>query len=54
MVIYGNQTVRAAVKAVEDVLRQIRAARGAHTVEDQMVSVNRLFALQGEKGVAKS
>jgi phosphoenolpyruvate phosphomutase len=54
MVIYGNQTVRAAVKAVEDVLRQIRAARGAHTVEDQMVSVGRLFALQGEKGVAKS
>ncbi len=54
MVIYGNQTVRAAVKAVESVLQEIRAARGAHTVEDRMASVNRLFALQGEKGVGKS
>lgn len=54
MVIYGNQTVRAATKAVEDLLREIRAARGAHTVEDRMVSVNRLFALQGEKTVGKA
>ena len=54
MVIYGNQAVRAAVEAVESVLQQIRAARGAHTVEDQIASVNRLFALQGEKTVGKS
>ena len=54
MVIYGNQVVRAAVEAVESVLKQIRAARGAHTVEDKIASVNRLFALQGEKSVGKS
>ncbi len=54
MVIYGNQVVRAAVEAVESVLQQIRAARGAHTVEDKIASVNRLFALQGEKMVGKS
>ncbi len=49
MVIYGNQTVRAAVSAVEDVLQQIRVARGAHTIEGRIAPVNRLFALQGEK-----
>jgi phosphoenolpyruvate phosphomutase len=49
MVIYGNQTVRAAVKAVEDVLHEIRQSRGTRTIEDRVASVNRVFALQGEK-----
>jgi phosphoenolpyruvate phosphomutase len=49
MVIYGNQTVRAAVKAVEEVLHEIRQSRGARTIEDRIASVNRVFALQGEK-----
>ena len=49
MVIYGNQTVRAAVKAVEEVLHEIRHSRGARSIEDRIASVNRVFALQGEK-----
>ena len=52
MVIYGNHTVRAAVKAVESVLRQIRAERGAHGVEDRIATVNEVFALQGETSAA--
>lgn len=48
MVIYGNQTVRAAVKAVEDVLAEIRRSRGAKTIEDRIATVKRVFALQGE------
>ncbi|MEO7144267.1 MAG: isocitrate lyase/phosphoenolpyruvate mutase family protein [Bryobacteraceae bacterium] len=49
MVIYGNQTVRAAVKAVEEVLLEIRRSRGARSIEGRIASVNRVFALQGEK-----
>ncbi|MGH9665102.1 MAG: isocitrate lyase/phosphoenolpyruvate mutase family protein, partial [Bryobacteraceae bacterium] len=54
MVIYGNQTVRAAVQAVEDVLREIRHSRGARTVDGRIASVNHVFSLQGEKMAAKS
>lgn len=54
MVIYGNQTVRAAVKAVEDLLGEIRASRGARTVEGRIASVNHVFALQGEKMAVKA
>jgi phosphoenolpyruvate phosphomutase len=49
MVIYGNQTVRAAVKAVEEVLQEIRRSRGARSIEERIATVNRVFALQGEK-----
>lgn len=49
MVIYGNQTVRAAVKAVEEVLGELRKNRGARTVDNRIATVNRVFALQGEK-----
>lgn len=49
IVIYGNQTVRAAVKAVGEVLQEIRRSRGARSIEDRVASVNQLFALQGEK-----
>lgn len=49
MVIYGNQTVRAAVKAVEEVLGDLRKNRGARTVDNRIATVNRVFALQGEK-----
>ena len=54
MVIYGNQTVRAAVKAVEDVLQEIRRSRGARTIEDRIASVNHVFSLQGEKMAVKA
>ena len=53
MVIYGNQTVRAAVKAVEDVLQEIRRSRGARTSEGSIASVNHVFSLQGEKMAVK-
>jgi phosphoenolpyruvate phosphomutase len=53
MVIYGNQTVRAAVKAVEDVLHEIRQSRGARTADNRIASVNHVFSLQGEKMAAK-
>ena len=49
MCIYGNQTVRAAVKAVEEVLDAIRRSRGARTIEDRVATVKHVFALQGEK-----
>ena len=49
MCIYGNQTVRAAVKAVEDLLAEIRTTRGARTVESKIASVKHVFSLQGEK-----
>jgi phosphoenolpyruvate phosphomutase len=54
MVIYGNQTVRAAVKAVEDVLREIRRSRGARTSDSTIASVNHVFSLQGEKIAVKA
>ena len=46
LVIYANQPVRAAVKAVEDLLAEIRRARGIHTIDDRMVPVSRVFELQ--------
>lgn len=54
MVIYGNQTVRAAVKAVEDVLREIRQSRGARGLDNRISSVNHVFSLQGEKMAVKA
>jgi phosphoenolpyruvate phosphomutase len=53
MVIYGNHTVRAAVKAVEEILDDIRRTRSARFGEDRIVPVNRIFALQGEKSPDK-
>ena len=46
MVIYGNQAVRAAVKAVRDVLSEMRAARGVHTVGDRLATLEEMFTLQ--------
>ena len=46
MVIYGNHCVRAAVKAVRDVLSEMRAARGIHTVGDRLATVDEVFSLQ--------
>jgi len=54
MVIYGNQTVRAAVKAVEDVLAEIRRSRSARTIDERIASVRHVFSLQGEKMEAKA
>jgi len=46
MVIYGNHPVRAAVKAVREVLSKMRAAHGVHTVGDRLASVAEIFSLQ--------
>ncbi|RPI19918.1 MAG: phosphoenolpyruvate phosphomutase [Acidobacteria bacterium] len=47
MVIYANQVFRAAVKAEEEILMEIKKARGTHTVADRMAPVKHLFELQG-------
>lgn len=45
--IYANQPMRAAVKAQQDLLAEIKRAGGIHTIEDRMVPVSRVFELQG-------
>jgi len=47
MVIYANQVFRAAVKAEEEILVEIRRARGIHTIAEKMAPLNHLFDLQG-------
>ncbi|MHC4171682.1 MAG: phosphoenolpyruvate phosphomutase, partial [Planctomycetota bacterium] len=47
IVIYANHTFRAAVKAAEEILQEIKRAKGIHTINDMMVPVTRLFELQG-------
>ncbi len=47
IVIYANQTFRAAVKATEEVLQEIKKAKGINTIDDMITSVTRLFELQG-------
>ena len=46
MVIYGNHSVRASVKAVRGVLSEMRAAHGAHTVGDRLATLEEVFSLQ--------
>ncbi|MHC4190638.1 MAG: isocitrate lyase/phosphoenolpyruvate mutase family protein [Planctomycetota bacterium] len=47
IVIYANHTFRAAVKATEEILQEIKRAKGIHTINDMMVPVAHLFELQG-------
>ena len=47
MVMYANHPLRAAVRAQERLLAEIKRAGGIHTVDDQMVPVSRIFELQG-------
>lgn len=47
IVIYANQTFRAAVKAEEQILAEIRKAGGIYTIDEMMVPVSRIFELQG-------
>jgi phosphonopyruvate hydrolase len=46
VVIYANQVLRAAVKAQEEVLSEIRHVKGIHTVEKMTVPVTHIFELQ--------
>ncbi|MEZ5397223.1 MAG: isocitrate lyase/phosphoenolpyruvate mutase family protein [Bryobacterales bacterium] len=47
LMIYANQPLRAAVKAQEALLAEIKRAGGIHTIDDRMVPVSRIFDLQG-------
>jgi phosphonopyruvate hydrolase len=51
--IYANQALRAAVRAQETVLAEIRRAGGIHTIDDQIVPLGRIFELQGAQKTAK-
>lgn len=46
MVVYANHMVRVAVKAQQQLLAEIKQARGIHTVIDELVPVERIFELQ--------
>lgn len=46
MLIYANQPLRAAVKAQQSLLEEIRRAGGIHTIADAMVPMSRIFDLQ--------
>jgi phosphonopyruvate hydrolase len=46
LVIYGNHGIRAAVTGMQEAFRQIRADRGIHNVDKQIVTVERIFELQ--------
>ena len=45
--IYANQPMRAAVKAQEALLAEIKRAGGIHTIDSMMVPVSHVFDLQG-------
>jgi phosphonopyruvate hydrolase len=47
LVIYANQALRAAVRAQQELLSEIRRAGGIHTVESFMVPLARIFEIQG-------
>ena len=53
LVIYANQPMRAAVKATEELLAEIRKAGGVHTVDDRMAPLTRIFELQDLPDVGK-
>ncbi|MBI3857303.1 MAG: isocitrate lyase/phosphoenolpyruvate mutase family protein [Planctomycetes bacterium] len=54
VVIYANQALRAAVRAQEELLAEIRRSGGIHTIESFMVPLNRIFEIQGAKRKAAS
>ena len=47
LVICANQPLRAAVKAQEALLKEIKRSGGIHTIDPMMVPVSRVFDLQG-------
>jgi phosphoenolpyruvate phosphomutase len=47
MVIYANQGLRASIKAVNNVLAEIKRAGKLDTIEDKIVSMQDVFELQG-------
>lgn len=47
MVIFANHGLRASIKAVKDVLAEIKASGGIHTIEEKISDLNEVFKLQG-------
>lgn len=47
LVIYANQILRAAIKAEESLLGEIKKAKGIHTIAESIVPVTEVFDLQG-------
>ncbi|MBT2363963.1 isocitrate lyase/phosphoenolpyruvate mutase family protein [Streptomyces sp. ISL-10] len=47
LVIYANQGLRAAVRGVQEVLRELNAAGTARSVDERIASMSEVFALQG-------
>lgn len=47
VLIYANQPMRAAVRASEILLEEVKRAGGIHTIDEMMVPVSHLFELQG-------
>ena len=46
--------MRAAVKAVGDVLSKMRAAHGVHTVGDHLETIEEVLALQSDYGTLET
>jgi len=47
MVIYANQGIRSAIKAMEKTYKEIIAVGDTHGIEDKIASLDEVFALQG-------
>ena len=54
MVIYANQGIRAAVRAMKDAFREIQLAGSSSPVEPRIASLSELFELQGMRAVLES
>ncbi|ASS75474.1 phosphoenolpyruvate mutase [Tumebacillus algifaecis] len=53
MVIYANQALRAAVKAMNQVLAQLKESGSLLAIQDQLSPMDQLFELQGLKDMIK-
>lgn len=47
MVIYANHGLRAAVKAMKDIFDRIKRDGGLYDIDEQLITLNHLFELQG-------
>lgn len=47
LVIYANHPLRAAVRAIEETLQEIKRADGIHTVDERLAPVSHIFEVQG-------
>jgi phosphoenolpyruvate phosphomutase len=54
MVIYANQGIRAAVRAMKDAFREIQLAGTSSAVEPRIATLSELFELQGMRAVIES